>query len=67
MISITSGVAQIQLTGPFSQGALGDNSISITVTDSGVQASTSFKWKVFSSGSLRLAPGSGAFPTLVIG
>jgi hypothetical protein len=67
VISIVAGVAQIQLTGPFAQGTLGDNSLSLTITDSGVQASAAFKWKVFSSGSLRLAPGSGSFPVIILG
>lgn len=67
VVSIVSGVAQIQLNGPFAQAALGDSVVTVTVTDSGVQTSASFKWKVFNSGALRLAPGSGTFPVQVTG
>ena len=58
--------AQIQLSGPFSSGVVGDNDIVVSVTDSGVQASQTFKWKVFNDGSMVVTPTVGSFPTQVI-
>jgi hypothetical protein len=62
-VTIAGGVAKIPLTGPFSSGALGDNnSLSISVTDSGVTASGTFKWVVYDDGALRLVANN-AIPT----
>jgi hypothetical protein len=61
-VTISGGVAKIPITGPFSSGALGDNnSLSVSVTDSGVTATGTFKWVVYDDGSLRLAANN-AFP-----
>ena len=59
---LTSGVAHIRLSGPFASGASGDNTFGITVVDSGVSATGTFKWKVYSDGTLRAAA-TNAFPT----
>lgn len=61
-LNTTAHTAQIQLTGPFSGGVAGDNSLTISVTDSGVTAIASFKWFIYTDGSLRLAPSSGSIP-----
>lgn len=61
-VTISGGVAKIPLTGPFSSGALGDsNSLSVSVTDSGVTATGTFYWVVYDDGALRLAANN-AFP-----
>jgi hypothetical protein len=63
-----AGTALIQLSGPFSQASVGGNHLgTLVLTDSGVQVSATFAWMVYSSGSLRLATGSGTFPAVVIG
>ena len=62
--SVTGGVAIIRLSGPFSSGAVGDNTLNISLTDvGGVVASASFKWKVYANGALRLAPSVGSIPS----
>ena len=61
VISITNGVALIQLSGPFSSGIAGDNSFSISVVDGTVSASSSFKWYVYSESTLRLST-TNSFP-----
>lgn len=61
-LDTTAHTAQIQLTGPFSSGAAGDNSLTISVTDSGVTANATFKWFVYADGTLVLAPSSGSIP-----
>jgi len=58
--------AQIQLTGPFSSGAPGDNNLTISVTDSGVTANATFKWFVYADGVLQLAPSAGSIPVKLI-
>ena len=63
--SIVSGVARIRITGPFSTGASGDNNFGISVTDSGVTATATFKWKVYNDGTLR-AVATNAFPTQLV-
>jgi hypothetical protein len=60
------GVALIQLAGSFAAGSSGDNSLVVSVTDSGVSASATFKWKVFTDGTMILTPSSGTFPTKLI-
>jgi hypothetical protein len=57
-----NAVAQIQVTGPFSSGTLGNNNFSISVTDSGVTKTGTFIWVVYDDGALRLAPQTGSFP-----
>jgi len=59
--SLSGGVAYIRITGPFALGIVGDNSFGITVVDSGVSVTGTFKWKVFSDGILR-AVATNAFP-----
>ena len=59
--SLSGGVAYIGLSGPFSSGATGDNTFGITVTDSGVSVTGSFKWKVYNDGTL-VANATNAFP-----
>jgi hypothetical protein len=61
-VTISGGVALIPLTGPFSSGALGgSNSLSVSVTDSGVTATGTFTWVVYDDGALRLVANN-AFP-----
>jgi hypothetical protein len=60
--SLSGGIGRIALSGSFSSGAAGDNSFSISVTDSGVTASGSFKWFIYNDGILR-ATATNAFPT----
>jgi hypothetical protein len=60
--SLSGGVAYIAVTGPFSSGTAGDNTFGISVTDSGVTATGTFKWLVYNDGVLRIAA-SNAFPT----
>jgi len=59
-----SAVALIQLTGPFSAGTPTNALIPLTisVTDSGVTATATFYWWVYSDGALRLHADN-AFPT----
>lgn len=64
--SITGGVAYISISGPFSSGAIGDNTFGITVTDSGVTATGTFKWLVYNDGVLRVAA-TNALPTQLTG
>jgi hypothetical protein len=59
--SLTGGVALIRLSGAFAQGATGNNTFGITVTDSGVSATGTFTWTVYNDGSLRVAA-QNAFP-----
>ena len=61
-VTISGGVAKIPLTGPFASGGLGNNTLSISVTDSGVTATKTFTWVVYDDGALRLAPQTGSFP-----
>ena len=61
-VTISGGVAKIPILGPFAAGALGhNNSLSISVTDSGVTATGTFKWVVYDDGALRLVA-TNAFP-----
>ena len=62
VISLSGGVGVISISGPFSSGTIGDNTFNISVTDSGVTATGSFKWKVYDNGILR-AVATNAFPT----
>jgi hypothetical protein len=62
VVSLTGGVAYISISGPFSSGATGDNSFGITVVDSGVTVTGTFKWMVYSDGTLRAAA-TNTFPT----
>jgi len=66
VLSITSGVATIQITGPFQNGTLGSNNLTVTITDQGVTVSATFTWTVYINPALRLAPGTGFFPTLSV-
>jgi hypothetical protein len=59
--------AQIALTGPFGSYALGTNTLSITVVDSGVSISQAFTWTVFNDGTMTLAPTTGSIPTQALG
>jgi hypothetical protein len=53
--SIVSGVAQISLTGAgFANGALGNNTVSVSVTDSGTTVTHTFTWVVYNDGTLRI-------------
>jgi hypothetical protein len=62
--SIISGVALIKLDGiGFASGIVGSNNLTISVTDSGVNANATFTWTVYNDGVLRLAPSSGNLPT----
>jgi len=61
-VTISGGVAKIPLTGPFASGSPGNNTLSISVTDSGVTATKTFTWVVYDDGALRLAPQTGSFP-----
>ena len=62
--SLVNHVAKIQITGPFATGSLGaGNSLSISVTDSGVTASATFHWTIYEDGALVLSPTSGSIPT----
>jgi hypothetical protein len=65
--SIVGGIAMIRLSGPFSSGTVGDNTLNITVVDNGVSVSSAaLKWKVYTSNALRLAPGTGSFPSYIV-
>jgi hypothetical protein len=64
--SISQGVAFIRLAGNFAGGTAGDNSLSITVVDSGVSVSATFKWKVYSDILFRLVPNSGNLPSRIV-
>jgi len=59
--SLSGGIAHIRISGPFSSGAIGDNTFGITVTDSGVSSTGTFKWKVYGDGTMRVAA-TNAFP-----
>jgi hypothetical protein len=59
-------VAWIQLTGSFN-GQLGDNPITISIVDSGVPASATFKWSQYVSLPIAIVPSSGAIPTYFVG
>jgi hypothetical protein len=63
--SLNNGIAFIRVSGPFASGSLGDNSFGITVTDSGVSATGSFRWNVYVSGAIR-ASATNAFPQQII-
>jgi hypothetical protein len=58
--------ALIPLLGPFNAGSPGDNDLVVSVTDSGVQATAVFKWKVYTDGNLIVTPSSGSFPTQLL-
>lgn len=63
-ITLAAGVAKIPITGPFSTGSLGaGNTLSISVTDSGVTATATFNWTIYADGALNLTPTSGSIPT----
>ena len=64
VLSIAGGVATIQLNGPFQTGTVGNNSLTVTITDQGVVASKTFTWTIYVNPALRLAPGTGSFPVL---
>jgi hypothetical protein len=64
--SLSGGVAYIRISGPFASGSMGDNVFGITVVDSGVSITGTFKWKVYNDGILRLAA-TNAFPQQVVG
>ena len=60
-------IATITLTGSaFDVGVPNTYSLAITVVDSGVTVSGTFTWTVYDDGILRIAPGSGNFPTQLI-
>jgi hypothetical protein len=62
-LDTVNNIAYIKLSGSgFAAGAAGDNNVSVSVTDSGVNVISQFKWKVFNDGVLRLAPASGTIP-----
>jgi Putative Ig domain len=63
-INTVTQIATIQLNGPFQNGAVGNNNLTVTVTDQGVTISKTFTWTVYINPALRLAPGTGSFPTL---
>jgi len=65
VISLVSGTAKIQLSGPFTTGSAYPtaNNFSVSVTDSGVTATATFKWYVYNDGALVLKPTSGNLPT----
>jgi hypothetical protein len=59
--SIASGVAQISLTGTgFANGTPGNNTVSVSVTDSGTTVTKTFTWVIYSDGALRIGA---ALPT----
>jgi hypothetical protein len=64
--SLLAGVALIRLSGNFGAGTVGDNTLNISVTDSGVNVTAAFKWKVYDDGTLRIAPNSGTFPQQLV-
>jgi len=66
VISLASGVAFIQLSGSFNGGTPGAYTVQVTVVDSGVSVTTTFSWVVYNDGVLRIAPGSGSFPTQLV-
>lgn len=64
--SLTSGVAVINLSGNF-VGQQGDNSVTITLVDSGVSVSATFRWLEYTSYPIALVPGGGsAIPSYFI-
>lgn len=63
--SLTNGIAYIRVSGPFASGVSGDNTFGITVVDSGVSATGTFKWKVYNDGTLRAAA-TNAFPQQLV-
>lgn len=65
--SVAAGTAFIKLSDAaantgFVAGAVGINSLIVSVTDSGVNVNATFTWTIFDDGVLRLAPSSGSFP-----
>jgi hypothetical protein len=63
--NLSSGVAAIRISGPFASASVGDNTFGITVVDSGVSVTGTFKWKVYNDGVLR-ATATNAFPQQVV-
>lgn len=64
VLSLANGVAIVNLTGPFSGGAIGDNTFNFSVSDSGVNGSAALKWKVFTENAISVVPASGSLPVL---
>jgi hypothetical protein len=62
---LSGHIAHIKISGPFASGSIGDNTLTVTVADSGVSASGTFKWRVYNNGNLR-ATASNAFPTQLV-
>jgi hypothetical protein len=60
-----TGTCLIELNGSFSSGVIGDNTLSLSVTDSGVNVTGSFKWRVYSDTAIRLAA-TNPIPTQLI-
>jgi Putative Ig domain len=65
-LNTTTGIAYISLSGTFSAGEIGVNDLSVSVTDSGVNVSSTFNWQVIQDNALNLTPSSGTFPTQVV-
>lgn len=56
VISLSNGVAQIALTGVgFDNGINGNNTLSVTVIDSGTTVTGTFTWVIYNDGTLRIA------------
>lgn len=68
IVSLNNGVAQIALSGNFYAGSTtASNDLTITMIDTGVVAVQTFKWNVYSSLPISLAPDTGTFPFYVVG
>ena len=59
--SLTGSVVLIELTGAFNAGLLGSNSLTVSVSDSGVNVTGVFTWVVYNDGTLRI--GNNNLPT----
>lgn len=60
--TLAAGTAQIELSGTGFNTAVGVGSVTVTVIDSGVSATSPFTWTVYNNGTMALVA-SNAFPT----
>jgi hypothetical protein len=65
LASFSAGIAIFALSGSFSAGAVGNNSLTVTINDNGVVVSKSLVWTVYASAALAPAfTSGGAIPLL---
>ena len=63
--SLANGTAMIALSGPFYASSAGNNTLNVTVIDSGVSVSKSFTWVAAPQANIRITPVTGSMPVLV--